>query len=135
MSDPFIGAWELDPSTLNYESGVPGKRAIYAIVATPNGLLFLLDGEDGEGKPIKFQYGGPTDGSGRPLPGGSGLVLVLKRDGERIIESVLKREEIVLDRWTRELSADGQTMTITQYVPNLNGREFQNTSLYRRVTD
>jgi hypothetical protein len=103
MIDPLIGTWELDPSTLNYESGRPGKRATYVIEAIPNGPLFLLDGEDGEGRPIKFQYGGPTDGSGQPLPGDSGLVLVLKRDCERTIESVLKRGEVVLDRWTREL--------------------------------
>lgn len=64
-----------------------------------------MDGEDGEGKPIKFQYGGPTDGSGQPLPGDSRLVLMLKRNSERIVESILKRGETVLDRWTRELSS------------------------------
>jgi hypothetical protein len=75
MIDPFIGIWELDPSTLNYESGRPGKRATYFIQAIPNGLLFLLDGEDGEGRRIRFQYSGPMDGSGQSLPGDSGLVL------------------------------------------------------------
>jgi hypothetical protein len=124
----------LDLSTLKYESGHPGKRATYVIEATSNGLLFLLDGEDGEGKPIKFQYSGPMNGSGQLLPGDSGLVLVLKRDSELIIESVLKRGEMILDRWTRELSPDGQVIKMTQYVSNPNGREFQNTSIYRRLT-
>lgn len=134
MTDPFIGTWELDPTTLKYESGRPGKRATYMIEAIPNGLFFLLDGEDGEGRPIKFQYGGPTDGSAQPLPGGDGLELVLKRDGERTIESILKRGEAMLDRWTRELSPDGQTIKMTQFVSNPSGRTFQNASLYRRVT-
>jgi hypothetical protein len=132
--DPFIGTWELDPDTLKYESGRPGKRATYVIEAVANGLLFLLDGEDDEGKPIKFQYSGPMDGSGQLLPGDGGLVLVLKRDSDLIIESVLNRGEMVLDRWTRELSPDGQRIKMTQYVPNPNGQELQNTSIYRRVT-
>ncbi len=134
MTDPFVGTWELDPCTLNYEADRPGKRATYIIEAISNGLFFLLDGEDGDGRPIKFQYGGPTDGSGQPLPGDNGLDLVLKRDGERTIESILKRGEAVLDRWTRELTPDGQAIKMTQYVSNPNGREFQNASLYRRVT-
>jgi hypothetical protein len=41
---------------------------------------------------------------------------------------------MVLDRWTRELSPDGQRIKMTQYVPNPNGQELQNTSIYRRVT-
>jgi len=29
-SDPFIGTWELDPDTLDYQFGRPGRRATYA---------------------------------------------------------------------------------------------------------
>jgi hypothetical protein len=32
-----------------------------------------------------------------------------------MIESVLKREGKVVDRWTRELLPDGKTMKIAQY--------------------
>ena len=133
MTDPFLGTWDLDPSTLNYESGRPGKRARYVITAAPNGLLFSLDADDADGKPMKVQYGGPLDGSGQALPGDGGLVVVLKRLNERSIESVLKRGETVLDRWTRDLSEDGESMTITQYVSRPNGPGLRNTGVYRRV--
>ncbi len=131
--DPFVGKWELDPSALNYESGRPGKRATYIIEATSIGLLFTLDGEDGEGRPIRFRYGGPMDGSSQPLPGDGGLVLILKRVDEHTIESILKRGDIVLDRWTREISTDGRSIKMTQFVPNPAGGDFLNTSIYRRA--
>jgi hypothetical protein len=131
MADPFIGTWELDPSTLRYESGRPGKRATYIIEASPAGLVFLLDGEDAEGRPIQFQYGGALDGTAQSLPGG--LALILKRTGERSIESTLRRGEEVLDRWEREISPDGRTMRMTQFVRDSTGREFLNTSDYRRA--
>ncbi len=132
MADPFIGTWELDPATLNYASGQPGKRATYVIEAVPTGgLMFILDGEDSEGRSIKFQYGGALDGSGQSLPGGA--TLILRRVDERQIESILQRGDTVLDRWMRELNADGQSIQMTQFVRDSSGRDLRNLSVYRRV--
>ena len=30
-NDPFVGTWELDPETLEYEHGRPGRRATYVV--------------------------------------------------------------------------------------------------------
>jgi hypothetical protein len=130
--DPFVGAWELDPSTLDYQFRRPGRRALYTIEAVPGGLMFTLDADDADGKPMKFTYGGGLDGREQPLPEGAG-VLVLNRLNERMIESVLKRGGKVVDRWTRELLPDGKTMRIIQYGLTPDGGELQNRSLYRRV--
>lgn len=133
-ADPFVGVWELDPATLQYESGRPGRSATYSIERSPTGLLFTLDGEDADGKPLQFQYSGPTDGKPYPLgQGGGDLMLVLSREGDRVIDSLLRRGDATLDRWRREVSEDGLTMTITQFVANPAGGEFRNVSLYRRV--
>ncbi|MBM3784526.1 MAG: hypothetical protein FJW30_09220 [Acidobacteria bacterium] len=132
MADPFIGTWELDPAALNYASGQPGKRATYIIEALPaGGLRFILNGEDAEGRPVKFQYGGPLDGSSQALPGG--VALILRRVDARSIESILQRDGKVLDRWMREFSADGQSIKMTQFVKDADGRDARNLSVYRRV--
>src|ERR1700741_2874453 len=85
--DPFVGTWELDPETLNYEHGRPGRRASYVI--EPKGdaeLLFHLDADDSDGRLIRGTYGGPMDGRDQPLSG-KDVALVLTRLDERTIES------------------------------------------------
>jgi hypothetical protein len=128
--DPFIGCWELDPSTLDYQSGRPGRRAAYRIDATPDGLLFTLDAEDADRNPLHVTYGGAIDGMDREIA--PGVTLTLTRLDERSIESTLKRNGRIADRWTRVLQPDG-TMLITQFVPMPDGRELRNTGVYRRV--
>jgi phosphoribosylanthranilate isomerase len=130
--DPFVGRWELDPSTLDYQFGRPGRRAIYVIEQTHKGFQFHLDGDDADGKPMKFSYGGPLDGLDKPIPG-SDAALVLRRLDDRTIESTLKRNGKVVDRWTRELLPDGKTMKIVQHVVGAGGEKFLNTSFYRRT--
>ena len=96
--------------------------------------MFSLDGEDADGRSIRFQYGGALDGTAQPLPDGDGtLQLVLRQDDPRSIESLLLRGAQVVDRWTREIFPDGQTMTMIQYVRSPDGRELKNRSTYRRT--
>jgi hypothetical protein len=130
--DPFIGAWELDPESLDYRHGRPGRRATYIIEALPVGLQFSLDGDDPDGKPMRFTYGGELDGRDQPLPG-TDAILVLIRHDERNIESILKRDGKVVDRWTRELLPDLNTIRLTQHGVKPDGTKFQNVSLYRRI--
>ena len=130
--DPFVGSWERDPESLDYQHGRPGRRATYTVEAVPTGLMFTLDGEDADRKPMKFTYGGELDGREQPLPG-SDAVLVLTRYDERNIESALKRRGLVVDRRTRELLPDLNTMRIIQHGVKPDGSTFQNASLYRRI--
>jgi len=131
LDDAFVGTWDLDPTTLNYQFGRPGRRAIYTIESIPQGLRFTLDGDDPDEKPLKFTYGGALDGSEQPLPGGD-TFLILTRLSENKIESSLKRDGKIVDRWTRELLPDGKTMRIIQHVVRPGGEKFQNISFYHR---
>jgi phosphoribosylanthranilate isomerase len=130
--DAFVGRWELDPSTLDYQFGRPGRRAIYEIEQTSEGLQFHLDADDADGKPMKIVYGGPLDGLDKPIPG-SDAALVLTRSDDRTVESALKRSGKVVDRWTRELLPDGKTMKIVQHVVGPSGEKLRNSGLYRRT--
>lgn len=130
--DPFVGTWQLDPETLDYQHGRPGRQATYMVEVVPVGLMFTLDGKDADGKPMRFTYGGELDGRDQPLPG-TDTVLVLTRHNLRNIESLLKRGGKVVDRWTRELLPDLNTMRIIQHGVKPDGNKFQNVSLYRRI--
>jgi len=131
-SDPFPGAWELDPTTLDYQHGRPGRRAVYRIEPATDGLTFILDADDADGKQLNFTYGGPLDGRGQPVAG-TDAVLILTRFDENNIESTLKRGGKIVDRWTREILPDRNTMRIIQHGFKPDGTPFRNTSLYRRT--
>jgi hypothetical protein len=119
----FVGVWELDPSTLDYQYGRPGRRAMYTIEPAAGGLMFTLDGEDADGKPLKFTYGGSIDGLDHPIA--DGVTLALGWVDDCSIESVLKRGGSVADRWVRTIQAGGQAMTITQRGVRPDGTVFQ----------
>jgi hypothetical protein len=130
--ESYIGVWDLDPTTLNYQHGHPGRRAVYAIRAIPGGLEFSLDADDADGKRIQFTYGGSLDGRDKPVPGMRDAALVLGWTADGLIESILKRGGVVVDRWTREVLPDRSTMRIIQWGHKSDGSEFQNLGLYRR---
>ena len=129
--DPFPGTWELDPETLDYQAGRPGRRALYVIERSPEGLRFHLDGDDADGKRMTFSYGGALDGREQPVPS-SDDVLVLTRHSKILIESALKRGGKVVDRWTREILPGRDSMRITQHVSRPDGSEARNVSIYHR---
>jgi hypothetical protein len=130
--DLWLGRWELDPATIDYQLGRPGRSATYVIQAAPGGgYTFILDAEDAAGNPVKAAYGGLIDGIERELPGGLGLVLT--QLGSHAIESKLTRGAVVLDRWLRELEPDGSAIRFTQFRTGPDGMECRNCSVYRRV--
>lgn len=131
--DRYFGTWELDPSTLNYEHGRPGRRAVYTIEPADEGLRFTLDADDADGKPMFVKYGGKLDGvdyayAGYPVT----VSLAMLEDGS--IESVAKRDGVVVDRWTRTLIGEGRAMLICQHGADPDGKPWVNSGLYRRVS-
>jgi hypothetical protein len=130
--DDFVGRWELDPTTLHYERGRPGLRAIYTITRNGEELTFDLDADDADGKPMHFVYGGKLDGVDRRYEGYPVTVsLALLEDGG--IESVAKKDGVVIDRWTRKLVDDRQALLICQHKTDEAGNHFRNIGLYRKT--
>jgi hypothetical protein len=128
----FCGAWELDPASLDYQYGRPGRRAIYTIEKLHEGLQCVLDADDADGKQLHVTYGGTLDGREQPLAG-MDAVLVLMRYDDHNIESTVKRGGKVADRWTREILPDGNTMRIVQHGFRPDGEAVRNVGLYRRT--
>lgn len=131
LDDAFVGTWELDPDSLNYEYGRSGRRAIYVVEKTTAGLQFHLDADDADGKLVKASYGGELDGQDKPIPG-TDAALVLSRLEGNIVESALRRGDKIVDRWTREVLPGGKTMQIVQHGNRPDGTPFRNVGLYRR---
>src|SRR5207248_3282943 len=95
-------------------------------------LQFTLDADDADGKPMHFVYGGAIDGQDVPIPN-TALTLSLTELGDGSIESTLKKDRVVVDRWRRTVLEDGDTMLITQHGFTPDGESFRNNGIYRRV--
>ncbi len=132
LTEQFVGVWELDPTTLSYQFGRPGRRATYTIRRIGEGLEFTLDGDDADGKPMFFVYGGALDGQDRPIPN-SPISLSLQILDDHTIESAAKKDGQIIDRWTRTLTDDGNSLVIRQHGTRPNGETFINESTYRRL--
>jgi hypothetical protein len=128
----FLGAWELDPSTLDYQHGRPGRRATYVIDVDGDGLRFTLDADDPDGKPMHHVYGGRLDGADVPIAN-TDFALALSMPDEHTIESVLKKNDRIVDRWTRTVQPDGQSLLIAQHGKKPDGQPFRNIGTYRRI--
>lgn len=134
LLNEFVGTRELDPTTLAYEKGRPGRRAVYKIARTSDGLEFTLDADDADDKPMYFTYGGKLDGLDRPIPGFP-LTLALAQLEDGSIESVAKEDGAVVDRWTRKLTDDRNLLLICQHVIDSAGNKLTNSALYRRTNN
>jgi hypothetical protein len=106
--------------------------AIYKIEPAPEGLTFILDADDADGKQLNFTYGGSLDGRDQPLPG-TDAILILTRYDQNNIESTLKGGGKIVDRWTREILPDRNTMRIIQHGFKPDGTAFRNTGLCHRL--
>lgn len=122
---PFEGTWELDPDSLSYQHGKPGRQATYVIAALPGGgMMFHLAGEDTEGRPIKASYGGSLDGFRQELSGRLGF-LILRWEGPRRIDSLLERDGRIVDHWSRELLPGDAAIRFTHTDRTQTGGPFE----------
>lgn len=131
LLDSFVGKWELDPATLDYQHGRPGLRAVYTIRRTEDGLEFELDADNADGVPMHFIYGGKLDGEFRQTPGFPAVAMSLLEDGS--IESLARQNGVIVDRWTRTVTDDGIALLICQHGADAAGRPFKNSGLYPKT--
>ena len=132
-TDLFLGLWKLNPATLDYQFGRPGRRAMYLIERSGQQWRFTLDGDDADGKSMCFSYSGLLDGEDYPCMDQSVIdSLQLSLVDEATIESVAKKDGKVVDRWRRVVSPDGRILTITQYGSNPENEHLRNVSVYEK---
>jgi hypothetical protein len=132
LIEPFLGVWELDSETLKYEKGRPGRRAVYSVSETEDGLSFELDADDADGKPMHVVYRGKLDGVDRAIEGYPVTVsFAMLEDGS--VESVARKNGVAVDRWTRKVTPDGNAMLICQHGCDTAEKPFINSGLYRRL--
>ena len=113
--DPFVGTWKLNVAKSKYGLRQPQKNEILKIDAQQNGLKYVADGVDAEGKAIHFEFSPKYDGKFYPVTGtvAAGSDMALRKIDANTRELVLKIGGKDIQRRRDVISKDGKTLTRT----------------------
>lgn len=133
--DRFLGTWEMQPELNNYQFGDPPVKGTYTIAENPDGegYLITMAWTTTNGRDVEMSYTANPDGIDHPYenPDVADTVSMTRVD-ENTLDSDAKKGGKIAAYARRELSPDGQTMTVTQSVPNPDGGKFNNVAVYVR---
>jgi hypothetical protein len=132
-SDPRIGTWKLNVAKSKYSPGPAPRSNTLKIEASGQGEKVTAEGVDAAGTPTKTQYTANFDGKDYPLTGPQNADTVsLKRIDARTTERTDKKGGKVVMTFTRVVSQDGKTMTVTIKGTDAQGQTVSNVNVWEK---
>jgi len=135
MQDPFVGTWKLNPEKSKFDANhrPAGGRMVFELEAAGNYLLTAEgtkpNGEKVAERPQRFIL----DGKEHPIPGLPGLTAVASRPDPNTIRAEARREDgSVVGGGTYVVSADGNSLTATNFGYDSQLRQFQQSTVWDR---
>jgi hypothetical protein len=134
VSDPFVGAWQLDPTQCEYEIGAPPSQVVYRIEADGDALSISIEWVGADGQPGHLAYRSIPDGRERPSPLDPAIAdtVVTERPDVWTLETTAWRSGIITGRARHTVSTDGQRMSVVQSGTTDDGITYRNVSVYIR---
>lgn len=132
-SDPFVGTWELVPAKSDYQFGDPPTRGTYKIERFGTDYRMTMAWTTVHGRNLEMSYEGTPDGVQYPLE--NSIVadgMSMTRVDELTLDSATFKNIDQIAHARRSLSADKNTMTVTQSGKTPDGDDFANVAVYVR---
>jgi hypothetical protein len=130
QGDPAIGTWKLNVARSRYSPGPAPKTSTLTIEPSGTGLRVTASSIGSDGTPTTIRYTANIDGKDYKVIGSSDYdTVALTRKGA-IVEGTRKKEGKAIQTYTREISADGRTMTVTSTGRNASGQRINNIAVY-----
>jgi hypothetical protein len=131
---PFLGTWILDTEESDFEQGDVPKSATMKIEDNFGMAIFAMNQVAADGEVTNDRFEALPDGPEVKL-GKSGLVDAMRLvfQGDRNLISEARRGGLTIMKADRELSDDGQTLTVTQTVHLVDVASYKNISVYRKA--
>ena len=131
--DPLIGTWQLIISKSRYNPGPPPKNQTLVYAASGLALKATNRGIDAQGKPTTLEFTIAHDEKYYPTLGSRDYdTSAYKRIDAYTSEFTRKKAGKVVQRGTRVLSKDGNTLTFTVKGVDANGLKIDNVVVYER---
>ena len=130
QADPTVGTWKLNLAKSKYNAGQPPKSSTVVIAAAGQGIKLTSDTVLADGTARKISYTASYDGKDAVVTGTpdyDGMSLKKTANGA---EGSRKKAGKVVQTYTRVISADGKTMTVTSTGTTAAGGKVDNVQVY-----
>jgi hypothetical protein len=130
QADPTVGTWKLNLAKSKYNAGQPPKSSTVVIAAAGQGIKLTSDTVLADGTARKISYTAMYDGKDAVVTGTpdyDGMSLKKTASG---VEGSRKKAGKVVQTYTRVVSADGKTMTVTSTGTTATGGKVDNVQVY-----
>lgn len=134
-TDPMVGTWRLNVAKSKYDPGPAPKSNTVTIEAAGKGTRTTAKGVDAAGNPTATQYTTDYDGTDSPvtLTGSQDYDAInLKRVDAYRAEGSRKKAGKVVQTYSRVVSKDGKTMTVTTKGTDAKGQKVTNVAVYEK---
>ena len=135
QNDASVGTWRLNLAKSSLSPGPAPRNETVVIEESEDGFKFSAKGVDAKGDPTTTNYTATYNGANAPVsitgPGSQDYdAISVKRLDARKAEGVLKKGGKVVQTYSRVVSRDGDTMTITTTGTNAAGQRVINVAVY-----
>jgi hypothetical protein len=135
-ADPFLGTWVLNVQKSAYPADTCPKRMVIEMEKDGDGVRYRSSAWYANGATSFSHYSAKYDEREVLVQGSNGFLLPvsLKRIAADTVVATYKRGMQPVATSRREVSADGQVMTITTVVTGKDGRSVTTIGVYERST-
>jgi len=137
MQDPFVGTWKLNPEKSEFDPNHRPTSGTMAFEVDEQGhYLMKAEGTNAKGekvaeRPQRFK----PDGKAYPVPDLPGLKATATRPDPNTISAEVKREDgSTVGGGTFVVSADGTSLTATNFGYDTQLRQFKQQTVWERQT-
>ncbi|HEX5214048.1 MAG TPA: hypothetical protein VFV98_01225 [Vicinamibacterales bacterium] len=133
-ADNNIGTWKLNVAKSKFSPGPGPKSQTLKIEAWgDDGVKYVADGVDAEGKASKWELQAKYDGKYYPFKGNADAdMLAYKRTDANTVEALTQRGGKETGKTVIVVSKDGKTRTLTQTGTNAKGEKINNLLVYEK---
>ena len=133
-ADNNIGTWKLNVAKSKFSPGPAPKSQTLKIEAWgADGVKYIADGVDGDGKAIHWELQAKYDGKFYPFKGNADAdMLAYKRIDANTVEALTQRAGKQTGKTVIVVSKDGKTRTLTQTGTNAKGEKINNLVVYEK---
>jgi hypothetical protein len=134
--DPVVGKWILDPVASTFSGAVPDKRVMTFEAVGADAIRQMVDTTNANGATDRSEFTAKFDGKDVPITNSVLDFVSVKRISPTKVERSGKRrasKDTIVETQTREISADGKTLTITTTGMVFDGNEYGSTQVFKRM--